>query len=279
MHPLRMMLGVVRFSHTIFALPLALAGALLAVPGWPAPDVLGWIILAMVGARTLAMALNRLIDRDLDRANPRTAGRHLPAGKVRPRGVWLLAGGSLLLLILAVGQLPPLTWHLLPIPLALFILYPYAKRHTSLCHALLGATIGLAPIGAGIAVTGDLTPAPALLGVAVMLWIWGLDIIYAQLDEDHDRQAGIHSLPAHWGSPRARRAAAGLHVLMLPALALAGMAAGLAWPYFALLAVVVALLAGEHRRGGDLTALMRTLEWSNGAVAVAILAGVILGLA
>ncbi|HMM48601.1 MAG TPA: UbiA family prenyltransferase, partial [Miltoncostaeaceae bacterium] len=161
------LLSLVRFTHTVFALPFAAAAALLAADGLPEWAVLGWILLAMVGARTLAMALNRLIDARIDAANPRTAGRELPSGRVSPGQVWALSAVSLLALLVAVSQLPRITWVLWPIPVALFVLYPLAKRVTWACHLVLGVTIGIAPLGAWIAVTGRLPLAPILMGVAV----------------------------------------------------------------------------------------------------------------
>jgi 4-hydroxybenzoate polyprenyltransferase len=220
------LLGLVRFSHTVFALPFALAGALLARLEWPTLATLWWILVAMVGARSLAMALNRLIDADIDAKNPRTASRELPAGRLTGSQVVVFSAVSFGLLLLAVSQLPPLTWVLWPIPVIAFVLYPYTKRITWLCHLALGLTIGLAPMGAWIAVTGSIAPAAVLLWLAVAAWIAGFDIIYALLDIDFDRANGIRSVPARFGPDAALWITRLLHVVAIILLAAAGVAAG-----------------------------------------------------
>ena len=209
------LLSFVRFSHTIFALPFALAAAVLARMEIPPAAVLGWILLAMVGARSLAMALNRIIDADIDAANPRTAGRELPSGRLAVGQVLAFCAVSLLVLLIAVSQLPEETWVLWPIPVAAFVLYPLAKRVTWLCHLALGLTIGIAPMGAWLAVTGDLEAAPVLLGLCVACWIAGFDIIYALLDVDFDRAYGVHSVPARFGEARALWFTRGLHAVAI----------------------------------------------------------------
>lgn len=220
------LLGLVRFSHTVFALPFALAGALLARLEWPSLATLWWILVAMVGARSLAMALNRLIDADIDAKNPRTATRELPSGRLTNQQVVVFSAVSFLLLLLAVSQLPPLTWVLWPIPVIAFVLYPYTKRMTWLCHLALGLTIGLAPMGAWIAVTGSIAPAAVLLWLAVAAWIAGFDIIYGLLDIDFDRANGIRSVPARFGPDVALRITRLLHVAAIVFLAAAGFVAG-----------------------------------------------------
>ncbi len=220
------LLGLVRFSHTVFALPFALAGALLARLEWPTLATLWWILVAMVGARSLAMALNRLIDADIDAKNPRTSGRELPAGRLTGSQVVVFSAVAFGLLLLAVSQLPPLTWVLWPIPVIAFVLYPYTKRITWLCHLALGLTIGLAPMGAWIAVTGSIAPAAVLLWLAVAAWIAGFDIIYALLDVEFDRANGIRSVPARFGPDVALRITRILHVVTILLLAAAGFVAG-----------------------------------------------------
>lgn len=275
------LLGLVRFSHTVFALPFAFAGALMATNAWPPLATLGWIVLAMVGARSLAMALNRLIDRRIDAANPRTAGRHLPRGTLTTGQVWAFAAASLAAMLGAVSQLPVLTWWLWPIPVALFVIYPYTKRFTWACHLVLGLAIGIAPIGGWIAVTGAFAPAPVLLWLAVAAWIAGFDIIYALLDVPHDRAAGIHSLPARFGERAALRSAAGLHVVALALLAWAGAAAGMSWPYYAGVAACLVVLAWEHVtvRPGDEARIQAAFGTANGVVSLVFLAGVIVAVA
>lgn len=218
--------GLVRFSHTVFALPFAIAGALLARMEWPPLATLWWILVAMVGARSLAMALNRLVDTDIDAKNPRTAARELPSGRLTSSQVVLFSAVAFGLLLLSVSQLPPLTWVLWPIPVIAFVLYPYTKRITWLCHLALGLTIGLAPMGAWIAVTGSIAPAAVLLWLGVAAWIAGFDIIYALLDIDFDRANGIRSVPARFGPDAALRITRLLHVVAIALLAAAGFAAG-----------------------------------------------------
>lgn len=268
---------MVRFEHTVFALPFAFAGALMATNAMPPWSTLGWILLAMVGARSLAMALNRLIDRHLDAANPRTAGRHLPSGRLTTGQVWAFAAVSLAALLGAVSQLPEITWWLWPVPVALFVIYPYTKRVTWACHLVLGLAIGIAPIGGWIAVTGAFALAPVLLWLAVALWIAGFDVIYALLDVAHDRRAGISSVPARFGESGALRIAAGLHVLSVLLLVLAGIAASVTWPYYVGVAACAVVLLWEHAtvRPGDEARIQAAFGAANGVMSLVFLAGVI----
>jgi 4-hydroxybenzoate polyprenyltransferase len=220
----RRILEMIRFSHTLFALPFALFSAVLA---WYTKQVFQWvelcgILLCMVSARSAAMAFNRLADRDIDGANPRTAGRHLPAGHLRPGTVWIFTVvcsavfiGSTALFLLAV---PPNPWPLVfAVPVLVFICaYSWTKRFTALAHFWLGASLLLAPLAAWIAIRGleDLS-APALLGLAVLAWVAGFDIIYSCQDADFDRRARLHSLPARLGIGPALRIALGCHIIML----------------------------------------------------------------
>lgn len=240
------LLGLVRFAHTVFALPFALAGALLAEMAWPDVATLWWILLAMVGARSLAMALNRLIDARIDAMNPRTAGREIPSGRLTPTQVGVFSAVSLGVLLVAVSRLPEITWYLWPIPVAAFVLYPFTKRFTWACHLVLGLSIGLAPVGGWIAVTGSFAPAPILLGLGVALWIAGFDIIYALLDVDFDRSAGVHSVPARFGARRAMWFTRAFHVAAVALLAAAGVAAGVGAVYLIGVAVCAAVLLYEN---------------------------------
>lgn len=271
------LLGLVRFQHTVFALPFAFAGALMATNAMPPWSTLGWILLAMVGARSLAMALNRLIDWRLDAANPRTAGRHLPSGRLTTGQVWAFAAVSLAAMLGAVSQLPEITWWLWPVPVALFVVYPYTKRVTWACHLVLGLSIGIAPIGGWIAVTGAFALSPVLLWIAVAAWIAGFDVIYALLDVEHDRQAGIRSIPARFGEPGALRIAAGLHVLAVILLVLAGIAASVTWPYYVGVAACALILLWEHAtvRPGDDARIQAAFGTANGVMSLVFLAGVI----
>lgn len=223
---------LVKFEHSVFALPFAYSAAFLAAPGIPGFWTMFWITLAMVGARSLAMALNRLFDTRIDALNPRTAGRELPAGRLGSLDVWVFSGASLAVLLLAVFNLPRVTWFLWPIPVAAFVLYPFTKRWTWLCHLFLGATIGLGPVGAWVAVTGQVTWEPFLLGAAVALWIAGFDIIYACMDVDFDRGHGIHSIPADFGLTPGLWATRVLHAISVVLLAGVGLATGMGPAYY-----------------------------------------------
>lgn len=259
------LLGLVRFAHTIFALPFALAGAFLARMEAPALSRIGWILLAMAGARSLAMALNRLIDAEIDARNPRTAERELPAGRLtRAHVVWFSAA-SLGALLLAVSQLPTITWYLWPIPVVLFVIYPYMKRITWACHLVLGLTIGIAPAGGWIAVTGELPLAPILLWAAVGTWIAGFDVIYALLDLEFDRANDIHSIPVRFGPGGALQITRVLHLVTVVLLALAGVAMDAGGWYFAGVGVCAVALAYENTiaaKGGD-ARLKRAFELVN----------------
>ena len=267
------LLGLVRFSHTIFALPFALSAALLARMEFPPAATLGWILLAMVGARSLAMALNRVIDADIDARNPRTAARELPSGRLHVRQVLAFCAVSLAVLLIAVSQLPEETWVLWPVPVAAFVLYPLAKRVTWACHLALGLTIGIAPMGAWLAVTGGLGPAPVMLGLGVAVWIAGFDVIYALLDIDFDRAHDIHSIPARFGEARALWFTRALHVAAVALLAGAGVAAEAGALYFAGVAVCAAVLLYENAivRPGDTSRVQAAFAQSNGLLAVVFL--------
>ncbi len=269
--------GLVRFAHTIFALPFAFAGALLARRDVPAMSVLGWVVLAMAGARSLAMALNRLIDAPIDAKNPRTAGREIPAGRLHRPQVAVFCAVSLAALLLAVSQLPRITWWLWPIPVALFVIYPYTKRVTWACHLVLGVTIGIAPVGGWLAVTGEFAPAPLLLWAAVGTWIAGFDIIYALLDVEFDRANGVHSIPAVFGRSTALRLSAGLHVLTTVFLFLAGWAAGTGPIYNIGVALCAVILLAENRAvaRGDDRRVMTAFGVANGVLAVVFIAFVL----
>ncbi|HEX2503949.1 MAG TPA: UbiA-like polyprenyltransferase [Miltoncostaeaceae bacterium] len=267
------LLGLVRFSHTIFALPFAFAAAVMARMEVPRASVLWWITIAMVGARSLAMALNRLIDADIDARNPRTAERELPSGRLTAGQVAWFCAISLAVLLLAVSQLPRETWVLWPIPVAAFVIYPFTKRFTWMCHLALGLTIGLAPVGAWLAVRGDLGAAPILLGLAVACWIAGFDIIYALLDLDFDRATGIHSIPARFGAAQALWVTRGLHAAALALLVAAGLAAGAGAVYMVGVGVCGAVLAYENTIVGprDTSRVSVAFAQSNGLLAVVFL--------
>lgn len=243
----------VKFEHTLFSLPLLLAGAFLGAGGVPPAIPLVWVVVAGTGARTLAMALNRIIDRKIDASNPRTAERELPSGALSLTQGWIVAAVGLALFYGAISRLPPLCLTLSPIPLAIFVLYPFLKRFTWFAHFGVGAGLGFGPIAAFVAITGALPNDSAVLWLAAFTWLWvgGFDVIYATLDEDFDRRAGLHSIPARFGRATALRVAAGVHVVAFACLALLTarfFSTPLAWT---LCASVGALLFLEHRQVRD----------------------------
>ncbi len=238
--------SLVRFQHTVFALPFALAGAVMARQHWPSLATLWWILVAMVGARSLAMALNRVIDAPIDAANPRTAARDLPRGRLTQSQVAVFCAISLVVLLIAVSQLPRVTWYLWPIPVAGFVIYPYTKRFTWLCHLVLGLVIGLAPVGAWIAVTGHIGAAPVFLWLAVATWMCGFDVIYALMDIDFDREYGIQSVPARFGPGLALWVTRVMHVLAVACLVAAGLLASSGVIYFLGVAVCAMVLVVEN---------------------------------
>jgi 4-hydroxybenzoate polyprenyltransferase len=244
---------LIKVEHSVYALPFAYAGAFLAAGGLPTVGQLVWITVAMVGARSAAMSLNRLIDAEMDARNPRTAARELPAGRLGRREVWVFTGVSVALLVVAAFQLSYPCRFLWPIPLAAFVLYPYAKRFTWACHYALGLTLGLAPAAAWLAVSGSLSAAPLILFVAVGLWVGGFDVLYAIFDLDFDKKHGLHSIPVALGPAGALQVSALSHVGAVFLLCLVGVVAGLPAVYWAGLVVVTALLAWPHidiaRRG------------------------------
>lgn len=247
MSRLKLYLELVRFEHTLFALPFAYGGMLLAAGGWPGWPTFLLVTLAMVGARTMAMALNRLIDWRMDALNPRTQNRHLPRGLVKPWETLVLALLGLLLLAYAGLALNPLTARLLPVAVFFLTFYSYTKRFTWLCHYFLGLTIGAAAAGGWIAVTGSFHPTAYWLWVGVGLWIAGFDILYATQDYAFDRAHGVKSIPARFGIPQALAIARASHLLAWGSLLLAGLAYGAGLLYFLGLLLVGGLLLYEHR--------------------------------
>ena len=269
---------LVLIEHTVFALPFAYVGALLAVDRWPGLDTMGWITLAMVGARTLAMSLNRLIDADLDARNPRTAGRELPAGSLTRMQVLSLCVLSLAVYLLAVLQLDPIVLWLWPIPVAMFVAYPYLKRFTWACHLWLGACLGLAPVGAWVAITGDLPWQAWVIGGAVCLWVAGFDLFYALFDREHDLEVGLHSWATRFGVHGVFAGARAMHAGVVVLLAAAGAGLDVGPWYWLGVGVVAALLLYEHLivRPDDLRRLDAAFFTVNGVLSIAFLAFVAL---
>ncbi len=269
--------SLVKIEHTVFALPFAYVGAFLAVGGVPAARDLLWITVAMVGARSLAMALNRLIDARVDARNPRTAARELPAGRLRPVHVVAFCLVSLAVFLAAVWQLDPLVRWLWPIPVAAFVVYPYLKRFTWTSHLWLGAVDGLAPVGAWVAIRGDLPWQAWALGAAVAFWVAGFDLFYSLFDVDVDRREGLHSWTTRFGELGTFRGARGLHLLTVGALVAAGLGLDIGVLYWCGVAVVAALLAYEHAivRPGDLRRLDAAFFSVNGVISLAFFAFVL----
>jgi 4-hydroxybenzoate polyprenyltransferase len=270
---------LVKFEHTVFALPFAYVGALLAVGGIPSAHDLFWITLAMVGARSLAMALNRLIDARIDAANPRTAGRELPSGALSTWNVLTFCAASLLLYGIAVLELDPLVRYLSPIPVAAFVVYPYLKRFTWLCHLWLGAVDGLAPVGAWAAIKGSLPWQSWALGGAVASWVAGFDLFYALFDVEVDREQRLHSWATRFGERGVFVGARSFHVLTVLLLLAAGAGLGVgAFFWLGVLAVAVLMLY-EHSlvRPGDLRRLDAAFFTMNGVISVTFFAFVLVG--
>jgi len=270
--------SLVKLEHTVFALPFAYVGALLAAGGVPAAGDLLWVTVAMVGARTFAMALNRLIDAELDARNPRTAGRELPSGALSVTQVLALSAAAFALYLLAVFQLDPLVRWLWPIPVVLFVVYPYLKRVTWLCHQWLGVSLGLAPVGAWAAVTGELPWQAWVVGGAVLLWVAGFDLFYSLFDLEHDRAERLQSWAVRFGEQGVFAGARAHHVGTVLLLALAGIGLDVGFAYWLGLAVVGGLLVYEHAlvRPGDLRRLDAAFFTVNGVISIVFLGFVLL---
>ncbi len=270
---LRVTLEMIKIEHSVFALPFALLGALLAARGWPTGNQVFWIVVAMVGARSAAMSFNRIIDRHIDARNPRTASRALPAGLLSVGFVILFALASSALLVFAASRLNPLAFALSPVALAILFVYSYTKRFTMLSHLVLGFCLGIASAAAWIAVRGTLDPEILWMSAAVTLWTAGFDILYACQDIDFDRGAGLHSIPQRWGVRKALLAARGFHVLMVLFLVVLARASGLGWISFLGLAVAGLLLVYEHNlvKTDDLSRLDAAFFATNGWIGVLLL--------
>ncbi|PQV62571.1 4-hydroxybenzoate polyprenyltransferase [Abditibacterium utsteinense] len=239
-------LELVKFSHTIFALPFALASMLIAAHGFPALRIFGWILAAMIGARTAAMGFNRIVDRQIDAQNPRTQNRELPAGKVSLKGAISLVIVASLLFFFAAYQLNFLALLLSPITLSMLFFYSFCKRFTSFSHFVLGLCLGIAPVGAHVAVTGKIDFASCVLAAAILVWTAGFDIIYATMDIDFDQKAGLHSMVSKLGVSRALGFAKWLHALFLVFLFAFGILANLGAVFSLAVALIAAFLVYEH---------------------------------
>jgi 4-hydroxybenzoate polyprenyltransferase len=272
---------MIKFSHTVFALPFALMGAWLAARGVPSAETAGWIVAAMVGARSAAMGMNRLADRHIDALNPRTRERALPRGDISPQATRLFIVAAVALLELAAWRLNPLCLQLSPIALAVLFGYSYSKRFTVFSHLILGVALGLAPLGAWIAVTGRFDPAIVVLGLGVVCWVAGFDTIYALQDLNFDRHAGLRSLPARFGVRPALWIARLLHFAAFCCFAFVERLFHLGPAYDLGLFLVAGLMVYEHTlvRGGRLVHIERAFFTLNGYISVTLFAFTILDFA
>ena len=273
---IRIVLEMIKFEHSVFALPFALVGALLAARaggGLPTWRQILWIVVAMVGARSAAMTINRIADIEYDGRNPRTANRALPKGELSVGFAWIFTIVASGVLVLAAWQLNPLALKLSPIALAILFFYSYTKRFTSLSHIVLGFCLGISPAAAWIAIRGSLDPRILILCAAVTLWVGGFDVLYACQDVEFDKSAGLHSIPKKLGIARALLVARVMHVAMVALLAWLAWSFQLAWPAWAGIAVVAALLAYEHSlvKPNDLSKMNAAFFAVNGYISLLFL--------
>jgi len=280
---LRRYLSLVKFSHSIFALPFALQGAWMASGGVPELATLAWVVFCAVTARTAAMGFNRLLDRRIDAENPRTASRELPSGDVSVFGAVALVAISAVLFVLGAFQLNPLCGYLALPVLGVLFSYSAFKRFSSLAHLVLGLSLAIAPLGAWLAIRGDLDGdlRPVItLAVGVLLWVAGFDLIYACQDVDFDRERGLHSIPARIGTARALQLAKAFHLLAFGAFLAQGLLMHAGLPFWIGLAAAGGLLVWEHRlvRPGDLSKVDAAFFTANGWVGVGLFIGLALDL-
>jgi len=270
----RRLASLVRIEHTVFALPFAYVGAFLAVDSWPGLADMIWLTVAMVGARTLAMSVNRLVDAELDARNPRTASRELPSGALSRGQVLGLCLAALAVFLVAVSQLDPIVRWLWPIPVVMFVVYPYLKRITWLCHLWLGMCLGLAPVGAWLAVSGTAPWEAWAIGAAVALWVAGFDLFYSLFDLDHDRAEGLHSWAVRFGTTGVFRGARVFHTGTVALLAAAGLGLDVSILYWAGVVATAGLLVYEHSivRPDDLRRLDAAFFTLNGVISVVFFA-------
>lgn len=266
---------MIAFKHTVFALPFALVSLITAAgEGWPSLPTLVWVVVAMVAARTAAMSFNRLADHHIDAANPRTANRSLPAGRLSRRFTWALTAASAVVFVAAAAALNRTCLALAPPTLAILLGYSYAKRFTATAHVWLGLALGIAPIGAWIAVTGALAGPAVVLGAAVLFWVAGFDTIYSLQDEAFDREHGLRSLPSSFGARNALAAARVFHVFAVAGFAVFAAAAGGGWLRYTAVAAASGLMIWQHRlvRSDDLSRVDAAFFTANGVLSVVMFA-------
>ncbi|RKD72859.1 4-hydroxybenzoate polyprenyltransferase [Sinobaca qinghaiensis] len=277
MKKIKVILEMIKFEHTVFALPFAFLGAVLgsmSVQGtWP--TIMEWIFitLAMVGARSAAMTLNRVIDANIDKKNPRTADRAIPAGEVSIAQSLLFIGGSFALLFIAAFSLNTLTVLMLPLFVFLLTFYSYTKRFTWLCHVFLGVTIAMAPVGGWIGATGQFSVELLFLFLTVAFWTAGFDVIYATQDAEYDRRVKLHSIPARFGIEKALRISKGFHLISFASLLLLSLLSPLGWLFFIGVMIVGAIMVYEHSlvKPNDLTKVGVAFFQMNGIISITML--------
>lgn len=273
---IRIVLEMIKFEHSVFALPFALVGALLAaraagtLPAW---WQIFWIVVAMVGARSAAMTMNRIADIEYDRRNPRTANRALPKGELSLGFAWTFTIAASAVLVLAAWRLNRLALELSPVALAVLFFYSYTKRFTLWSHLVLGFCLGISPAAAWIAIRGSLDARMLILCAAVTLWVGGFDMLYACQDVEFDKSAGLHSIPKRFGIARAFGIARVMHVIMVALLCWLAWSFALAWPAWAGIAAVAALLAYEHSlvKPNDLSKMNAAFFTVNGYISLLFL--------
>lgn len=274
MRKLKIILEMIKFEHTIFALPFAIMSAFIAAEGLPPLSKLGWILVAMVGARSCAMAFNRLADAEIDSENPRTAMRAIPAGLITKGAVWVFTLVSAGLLVFAAWRLNPLAFALSPVALAVIMGYSYTKRFTALSHLWLGLALSISPVGAWIAITGRFDWTPIILCCVVLLWTAGFDIIYACQDVNFDRKHGLHSIPARLGIRWALWVSSALHVVAVMLLFGIPLVTELGLFYYIGVGIVVLIFIYEHAivKPNDLSRVNLAFFTLNGMISLVLMA-------
>jgi len=272
----RTVLEMIKFEHSVFALPFALVGALLAARdagGLPSWRQILWIVVAMIGARSAAMTMNRIADVEYDRRNPRTANRALPTGELSPSFAWMFTIIASAALVVAAWQLNPLALKLSPVALAILFFYSYTKRFTAWSHFVLGFCLGISPAAAWIAIRGSLDARMLILCAAVTLWVGGFDVLYACQDVEFDKSAGLHSIPKKFGIAKALGIARGMHLLMVALLIWLATTFHLAWPAWVGIAIVALLLGYEHSlvKPNDLSKMNAAFFTVNGYISLLFL--------
>jgi 4-hydroxybenzoate polyprenyltransferase len=266
------LLEMIKFKLTIFAMPFAFMGAFLAARGIPEGMTFLWVVLAMIGARTCAMGFNRIVDAKFDKANPRTADRAIPTGVVNMKEAWTMVILAGLLFFFAAWSLNPLTLKLAPFALGLTLFYSLTKRFTSFCHLILGVALAFSPLGGWVAVQGSLESFPWALSAGVLFWVAGFDTVYACLDAEFDRNAGLHSLPSRLGRRNAFRLAAAFHVLAFILFTLSGIQSGLNYVYYIGIVLTAGALFYQHMivNPNDLSKIQVSFFSMNGFISIAL---------